>query len=244
MLSTRYFLAFVILLMTVLMVGCSGKITVPEGDGVLDGVDYVSVRNEPQHRHKFENDSVRIYDVLLPPGHVTLYHAHRLDTLYVAVHGSKLKSKALTGFSLPFALPVPDGMVFWRGHEDEHLVHEVTNAGKATARLVGVELKNAATQWPAPLLSGAGLTHKSTYPKVRVYKWLLAPGEVAGLSAPGFKGILVSLSEAVIEVGSDTAAPQRLSLAPAGFQWIEDNATLKLRNIGDEPFEALLYELP
>ena len=75
-----------------LIAGCGDNVEVPPGDGSIDEIEYVSVRNEPQHRHQFENEWVRIYDVLLPPKHVTLYHAHIQDTIYVAIHGSRLKS--------------------------------------------------------------------------------------------------------------------------------------------------------
>ena len=44
---------------------------------------YVAVRDEPRHRRRFEDDHVRVYDVLIPPGDTTLYHHHTEDTFYV-----------------------------------------------------------------------------------------------------------------------------------------------------------------
>ena len=46
---------------------------------------YVSVRDEPLHRHRFENTFARVYDVYIAPGEQTLYHEHTEDTLYVSV---------------------------------------------------------------------------------------------------------------------------------------------------------------
>ena len=37
---------------------------------------YVAVRDEPRHRRRFEDDHVRVYDVLIPPGDTTLSFAH------------------------------------------------------------------------------------------------------------------------------------------------------------------------
>ena len=45
---------------------------------------YVAVRDEPRHRRRFENEFVRVYDVLVPPGDTTLYHHHSEDTFSVS----------------------------------------------------------------------------------------------------------------------------------------------------------------
>lgn len=240
-------LSAAIIAMIALLASCGGDVSIPPGDGVLKGVEYVSVRNEPQHRHEFENESVRIYDVLLPPGHITLYHSHTQDTLYVAVHGSKLESSSLTGFSLPLALPVPSGMVFWRGHKDSHLVHQITNRGDAAARLIGVELKQEATDWLDKPLSSTGLNYEDTYSKARVYKVELAPGEHTEIGNDGFKGVMVSMNNSTLEIGRESelgASGNTVVLESASWQWFDQQQSLRLDNSGNETFNAVLYELP
>ena len=54
---------------------------------------YVAVRDEPRHRRRFEDDHVRVYDVLIPPGDTTLYHHHTEDTFYVAVNDAIVRNQ-------------------------------------------------------------------------------------------------------------------------------------------------------
>ena len=55
--------------------------------------EYVEVRDEPRHRHRFENDYIRLYDVLIPKGDETLYHRHGVDTFYVMIVNSSVKDR-------------------------------------------------------------------------------------------------------------------------------------------------------
>jgi hypothetical protein len=227
-----------------LIAGCSDNVEVPPGDGNIDGIEYVSVRHEPQHRHEFENERVRIYDVLLPPGHVTLYHAHILDTAYVAIHGSKMKTKSLVGSFIPIALPIPSGMVLYSEHKNNPLIHEVTNVGDNIARLVGVELKHESAQFVRKPIAGHGLELKDTYAKVRVYELNLAPGESTGKLEFGFTGLIIALTEASVSSETTSTASRIASFEPASWEWLDDPGHVNLTNIDHSSFEAVLYEFP
>jgi len=39
----------------------------------------VPLSGEPRHHLKFENQYVRVFDVLVPPGDATLFHTHSND---------------------------------------------------------------------------------------------------------------------------------------------------------------------
>jgi hypothetical protein len=43
----------------------------------------VPIEEEPQHRLKFQNQHVRLFDVLLPPGYKGLWHFHVYDGVFV-----------------------------------------------------------------------------------------------------------------------------------------------------------------
>jgi hypothetical protein len=45
----------------------------------------VPVDQEPQHKVVFKNEFVRVLDATLPPGYVTLNHAHNVDNVSVAM---------------------------------------------------------------------------------------------------------------------------------------------------------------
>lgn len=233
-----------ILLSTALIVGCEEAPEVRVVGGSIEGVEYVNVRYEPQHRHEFENDDIRIYDVLLPPEYVTLYHAHVVDTIYVVVSGSKLKTRSLTGSSLPIALPVPSGTVLFNEHTKEPLVHEVTNEGDNAARLLGVELKFERTEFARQPLSASGLELDATYAKARVYELNLEPGESTGKLEIDFAALMIAKTEASVTFSSTNQPTRIASLEPASWEWLDHPGIVTITNIGLSPYEAVLYELP
>lgn len=213
--------------------------------GSIDEIDYVNVRDEPQHRHEFENDQVRIYDVLLPPGYLTLHHAHIIDTVYLVVQGSRLKSRSIVGFlTIPLALPVPSGMVFLNKHANKPLIHEVKNTGKTSARLVGMELKQVQTPFVRQPIAGSGLKLRETYEKIRVYDIALAPGQSTGEIDMSFSGVIVALSEATVSQTFSDAKARVASFEPASWEWYEKPGKITLANNGISHFEAVLYEFP
>jgi len=51
---------------------------------VLPAQSPVPIEKEPRHRLKFENQFVRVFDVLIPPGDDSLFHIHIYDGVYQA----------------------------------------------------------------------------------------------------------------------------------------------------------------
>ncbi len=237
--------AIISVALALLLASCDKTAKVVPAEGTIDGVEYVNVRHEPQHRHEFENDDIRIYDVLLPPGYVTLNHAHTRDTIYVVVKGSKLKSVPLVGsMSMPVAIPVPTGAVLWNEHSKEPLIHEVTNAGDNAARLVGVELKYEDTIGTRDSISANGLNTHDTYDNVRAYLLELAPGESTGKMTMEFEGLIIALTEATIALASDAGTPRVSSLEPASWILLGSSGEVSISNIGISPLRAVVYEFP
>src|SRR5438128_1711773 len=59
----------------------------------------VPILSEPMHRLKFENDYVRVFDVLVPPHGQTLFHVHANDYVFVPLGAAKFRSEKLDGTS-------------------------------------------------------------------------------------------------------------------------------------------------
>src|SRR5512135_1949951 len=53
----------------------------------------VPVEQEPRHRVVFQNQTIRIYDCLIPPGDITLFHTHSFDSVTVFVSGGKARNE-------------------------------------------------------------------------------------------------------------------------------------------------------
>src|SRR5882724_3416854 len=51
----------------------------------------VEISGEAHHHPKFENEFVRIWDVTVPAGDATLWHAHRNDNVVVTLGGANLR---------------------------------------------------------------------------------------------------------------------------------------------------------
>src|SRR5258705_7936103 len=56
----------------------------------------VEISGEPRHHPKFENEFVKIWDVTVPGGDMTLWHAHRNDNVVVGLgEDAKLRIETL-----------------------------------------------------------------------------------------------------------------------------------------------------
>jgi hypothetical protein len=53
----------------------------------------VPVEQEPRHWVVFQNQYTRIYDCLIPPGDMTLFHTRFFDNVAVPVSGGKLRNE-------------------------------------------------------------------------------------------------------------------------------------------------------
>ncbi|MEN3953193.1 hypothetical protein [Iodidimonas sp. SYSU 1G8] len=201
--------------------------------------DVVSVHDEPRHRFRFRNDHAYVYDVLIPPADVTLYHSHNEDTLYVAIAGAHVCNQPL-GQDAQIG-DVAKGTIMVMPHRTKPIVHQVTNKGDADMRLIGAEILASPPVVAETALSAPGLTLASEKPRVRTYTVVLEPDASTGDMACAFSGLLIVISGGVIEIaGADGA--RTLSLSPGDAIWHDGPVRQRLTNRGAAPFEAVLGE--
>lgn len=98
---------------------------------------------EPRHRLLWEAGTVRIFDIVIPPGDTTLYHMHDSPILYVPITLAPFDYQVLglpwrgngvvdsTQFRMDRILA--DTFYAWRP-----IAHRVTNTGNATLRLIAI----------------------------------------------------------------------------------------------------------
>ncbi|MEE2754909.1 MAG: hypothetical protein VX910_13065 [Candidatus Latescibacterota bacterium] len=87
----------------------------------------------------FENDRVRVWDLILAPGESTGRHRHKEDYLYIVIGGGSLQTVDADGVKGE-SRPMVDGEVRWRDVEGED-IHEAINTGSEPWRNVIVEMK-------------------------------------------------------------------------------------------------------
>ena len=200
--------------------------------------DFVEVHDEPRHRFRFTNDVAWVYDVLIPPGDITLYHRHTEDTLYVAIGDAHVCNQALGEEAREGS--VDKGTTMVMPHRTEPLIHQVTNKGSENMRLIGAEVLASPAVTSDTPLEAPGLTLAKDKERLRAYRLNLAPGETTGLLDCNFSGLLVVLSEGTLEIGGDM--PRIMSLEPGAFIWHDGPVRQSFTNCGKTPFEAVLGE--
>ncbi len=87
----------------------------------------------------FENDRIRVWEVLLQPGERGAFHAHTTNYFWTVVEGSRGLQRFADGSFI-----VRDYLVgetkFLEHTEDDFLIHDLENVGDSTLRFVTVEL--------------------------------------------------------------------------------------------------------
>jgi len=201
----------------------------------------VELKGEPHHHPKFENEFVRIWDVTVPGGEATLWHAHREDNVVVALGDANLRIETV-------GVTPAEGI--WKFGEVRFgkatYVHRAINIGASSFHNVTIEL----------LKSPAFLTDLSKLPKqagrqpvlendrVRVYRLLLAPGESSAIHTHPLPGLGVAITAGEIEITTKgKSKPDRLSLPPADVRWRAGAVTHSIKNVGKTHFDAIDIEL-
>jgi beta-alanine degradation protein BauB len=87
----------------------------------------------------FENDRIRVWEVLLEPGERGAFHSHTTNYFWTVVEGSQGKQRYSDG-----TFVVRDYLVgetkYLEHSEEDYLIHDLENVGDTRLRFVTVEL--------------------------------------------------------------------------------------------------------
>lgn len=197
--------------------------------------EWVPVYEEPQHRLVFENNQTMILDVNLPPGYVSLFHKHQLDTLYVTVSGTQVWAQPLGGEKRDADVKTGDLRFSSDNHGLPH-IHRVGNVGTAPFRVIGVGIKTDASNTVTPIEGDTtGLELVDEKPNASVYRISLKPGEKSGRHQHKLPFTQVYLSSG--ELRSDDGKPT--SVAAGEFLWQDSGVSHRYENAGDESIDII-----
>ncbi|HEX6124290.1 MAG TPA: hypothetical protein VFZ23_02855 [Pyrinomonadaceae bacterium] len=201
----------------------------------------VPIEKEPMHRLRFENEFVRVFDVLIPAGKSTLLHTHALDGVGVRVSNADMAEEYPSGDRKTFAAKWGEAS-FGSG---PIFSHTVINRGKTDFRNIYVELmvQNAPAKTGAvPVLSDRHIILIDN-PRVRVNRLVLKPGESSTVHTHSMNGLGITLYDAKVEITKSVASPQVHEVKAGDFVWQKAGTTHVIRNIGSTVFEAIDIEL-
>ncbi|MCC6433770.1 MAG: hypothetical protein IT196_01960 [Acidimicrobiales bacterium] len=207
----------------------------------MDPVEgWVEVRDEPRHRRRFEDEHIRMYDVLVAPGDTTLFHRHTEDTLYISINDARVQDRTW-GSEEARTGDAPAGLCLCRPHRARPLIHQVTNVGDGPMRMIGAEIKASPPLRRGSPLEAAHHTLALERDRVRVYALDLAPGASTGSLDYGFAAYTVFLTVATVQVRDGDGTHSGVQ-APGDVWWRPDGFRGTIANIGEEPLRALVAE--
>jgi quercetin dioxygenase-like cupin family protein len=197
----------------------------------------VEIKGEPRHHPKFENEFVKIWDVTVPGGDSTLWHAHRNDNVVVTLAPAKLHIETLGRDPVDAE---------WKLGEVRFskatYIHRAMNVGTTAFHNFTIELLKPASANSPNLANEAGREPVLENERVRVYRLSLAPGAAIATHTHPFPGVVVTMTATEIEVTAD-GKTVRHPVKENDVSWRAGGVTHSIKNVGKTRFEALDIEL-
>jgi quercetin dioxygenase-like cupin family protein len=202
----------------------------------------VPVEQEPRHRTVFQNKYVRIYDCLVPPGDITLFHTHSFDNVAVTVSGGKLRNE-IPGEAPTERVPPTGNIAFAKGTNAPY-THRIINIGETPLRFVVPEIQASAPSPGTPAALDAVPGHKLVLEndRVKVYRVSIDPKQVTGIRSRTLPWVRISISQSTISIHEPGKTPEILETKPGDYRWHEGGTTDSLENIGSTRYEAAEIE--
>ncbi len=202
----------------------------------------VLVHEEPRHHPVFQNDEIRILNVLLPPGDTTQYHIHHTPSVFI------LLTSTLTGSQLKGAAPSGGkstaGSMYFENLSAPHLrVHRVWNMDKDTFHVMDIELLASDTGFVRRPLAMTNLALEIDTPWVRAYRLSLSKEKNFILNNNKRSLMLIALDGARVQT-KQNGKTQQQTLQPGSFFEIKRGQSFFLKSNGSHVLQFALLEMP
>lgn len=204
----------------------------------------VPVEQAPYHVPVFDNDYVRVLNVVIPPGRTSGFHRHTLDTLGVQITDTT-RTAQLPGGPVTVSPSREPGTVQFSLYGRTPNLHAVSVTGDGVFHNIVIELLEANNYGFTPGSRDGVPRYDLVLDNERVRAWrlVLAPGEQAPpitQGAPGLR-IVVRGGELVERV---RGRPDRGMAPRAGeFYWQDGGLTRAVENVGTTSIELVEVEL-
>ena len=222
---------------------CSLGIVASFGSVAQTPSNVVPITSEPDHKIRFDNGTVRMYEVLLPKGKGTLVHEHRADSFSIIFGDSEITNEPLGG--KPATVKIPSGAVGFASTEKGPYAHRVIASGDSAFHVIAMELMSPKPAGPASASQRVDPPFKVVRenPRGRVYRIRLAPGESTGMFARPGSTALFAISSGRIREDVDGKANRLWDFETGHFRWIEVPERLSVKNEGTAPIDLVEIEV-
>ena len=203
----------------------------------------VEISGEPRHHPKFENEYVRVWDVTVPAGDATLWHAHRNDNVVLTLGDASLRIETLGG------APAESQWKFGEVRFGKATyVHRAMNIGTTPFHNMTIEVLKSpsGSDFLSKLKDTGTRTPVLENERVRVYRLSLAPGESTGTHTHHLPSLAIAITNGEIEVTTPSKEKDkldRLTLAVGDARWRAGEVTHSIRNVSKTRFEAADIEV-
>jgi quercetin dioxygenase-like cupin family protein len=213
--------------------------TTPGGDRSEAAQTVVAIEAEPNHKIRFDNGKVRMYEVVLAKGQGTLMHEHRADSFSVIFGNTEVVNEPRSGKAQTFK--VPSGFVAFASTAKGPYSHRVIAAGDPGFHVIAMELLTPASATPPGKGERANPPFKVVRenPRGRAYRITLAPGaSTPAFTRPAGSAVFAVSAGRVSEESG--GRPARLwDFEPGQFHWYDASETVSLKNEGSTPIDLV-----
>jgi len=203
----------------------------------------VPITAEPNHRIRFDNGNVRIYEVLLPKGKATMWHEHRADSFSVVFKTSEAIEEPKDG--KPGSYITPAGYVGFAADSKKPYVHRVIAKSDTPFHVVDIELLSGAPAGPenASRRPNPPFKVKLENARGRAYRFVLNPGEsTEPFTRPANSGMF-AISAGRISEHVEGKTARLWDFDPANFRWFDSTERLSVKNEGMTPIDLVEIEI-
>lgn len=211
----------------------------------------VEITAEPHHHLTFENKTVRIFNVEVPPSTETLMHWHRHD--YISVNLGPAEIENNVKGKPPVTAKLPDGDVRFASATFAHFVRDVADYPfrNVTVEIIEDEsLRNSTAHWDEDrgLTVLANGTQQILFVKdgIRVTEFELQPGGVIPMHHHAGPHLLVAITGLDLrDKYLNDAHPSDLGHLKSGdSKWLPGNYSHTITNTSQKPAKFVTLEFP
>ena len=204
-------------------------------------VAQVPVSKEPRHHVVFENDRIRILNVLLPPGDTTQYHVHSTPSAFISLTKTHTASQNIS--KQPVESISATGNVWFENLNPPNIkIHRVWNIDTSTFHVMDVELLGKDSGFSTLPLAAQHLHLSIDTPWVRSYAMRLEKNEQVSIKEQQSGFILVAINEAGIELSQNSAESKAIVKA-GSFYIIKANDKFSVTNLSNTSANFVLLEI-
>jgi quercetin dioxygenase-like cupin family protein len=209
----------------------------------------VEITAEPHHHLTFENKSVRVFNVEVPPHSDTLMHWHRHDYIYVTLGDTELINAVKD--KPPVTVKLQDGETRFSPATFAHIARNVTDSPFRNVTIEILEddsLRNSTAKWDEDrgLETFPGGTQQILFVKdgIRVSEFELQPNAVVPKHHHTGPHLLVAVTDLEIRSDVEGMGPMPGHFKSGDSKWLPGNYSHSLTNTGPKPAKFVTLEFP